>query len=81
MDGNTYWVSWIVNGTEGKALAMFSQEAHLSLEEAKKIIEKVKVNPDTVCAWVDCFSKDRQKIGTPIMECYIDIFGQRRFVK
>lgn len=81
MDGNTYWVSWIENGTEGRAIALFSREAYLSLYEAKKIVEKVKANPNTVCAWIDCISKDLQKIGTPIMECYIDIFGERRFAK
>lgn len=81
MDGNTYWVSWIVNGPNGKAEALFSQEAHLSLEEARKVVDRVKAQEDTVCAWVDCFSRDRVKVGTPIMECYIDIFGRRRFDK
>lgn len=75
----TYWVSWIVNGPNGRACAVSSSEACLSLEEAQEVVAKVRKDKETVCAWIDCHSADGKKtIGTTIMECYVDPFGERK---
>lgn len=77
MNGLSYWLSWIENGSDGLARAGFKSDCYLTLEKAVEEMERVRDGDKVVCAWIDCFGPSNEKIGTPVMECYINSFGDR----
>lgn len=77
MNGNTYWLSWIENGSDGRARAIFKSDSYMTLEKAIEDMEWVREADKVVCAWIDCFGPNNDKIGTPVMECYVNSFGDR----
>lgn len=77
MSHETWWVMWIENGSDGKARAMFTNEAHLKFDKALNQLRSIRKNANVVCAWIDHFDGDNKKIGTPVMECYVNAFGDR----
>lgn len=73
---NTFWVSFINDQGEKPHLVSIN-EAYLDLDDARKQVNKIRENEDVIAAWVDEFTPDNKRVGTPIMECYINCFGTR----
>lgn len=81
MNGCSYWLSWIENESYGRARAFFKSDCYLTLEKAVEELERVREGDKVVCAWIDCFGPSNEKIGTPVMECYINSFGDREMLR
>lgn len=78
MNGFTYWLSWIENGSDGRARAGFKSDGYLTLEKATEDLERVREDDKVVCAWIDFYGPDNKKIGGPVvMECYVNFVGDR----
>lgn len=77
MNDCTYWLSWIENGSDGLAHSGFKSDCYLTLEKAVEDLERVREDEKVVCAWIDCFGPNNEKIGTPVMECYVNFIGDR----
>lgn len=70
-----YWVSFLIQDTENSIPWLCAmQNACLSLEKAKEIIEKGRSNYRVLSAWVDTF--DDNNVKTVVFhECYINSMG------
>lgn len=72
---NLYWVSAIVqNDGDRKPWLLSMYDGQLSIEEAMKVVAKVKENYRTLSVWVDSFDESKTK-HTVFHECYINVFG------
>ena len=76
MKNSTFWLSFITN-RGGKTHSIAVNEPYMDIDEARKQLEKIREDDDVLAAWVDEFNSDNKKVGTPIMECYINCFGTR----
>lgn len=79
-DCGTFWVSWIAVDRSGKPYSLGSNEACLSLDEAKKVVDKLLGNygEEIIAAWIDRHDSDGKKIDTPFHEVYVDVMGNWR---
>lgn len=72
---NHYWVSAIIQDEgDRKPWLLSLNDCQLSLEEAMKVVAKVKENYRTLSVWVDMFTPNDEK-KVVFHECYIDVFG------
>lgn len=77
MNGFTYWLSWIENGSDGRARAGFKSDGYPTLGKAIEDLERLREDEKFVCAWIDCYGPNNEKSGTPVVECYVNSFGDR----
>ena len=72
-----YWVSAIINGSDGPWHCALADSA-LSLEQAMKNINFLRENHEVLSAWIDTFDEDangKQIKTTVFHECYVNALG------
>lgn len=72
-----YWVSAIIqNRGDSKPWLCSMNEGELDLNNAIKVVNRLKSNYNVLSAWVDVFDGDNIK-HTVFHECYINAFGEK----